>query len=366
MASKTKRYLGLPAVALVSAWLAACGGGGGSDDDGTAAAPVPAPAPAPTPEPGPAPAPEPGPAPAPEPGPAPAPEPGPAPAPEPGPAPAPEPGPAPAPEPGPAPAPEPGPAPAPEPGPAPAPEPGPAPAPEPGPAPAPGSAAQCVDTLALVAGTRYLLDYQITGQTTGTVKSDNLVVGPRTFEGIAATEVKAVTTTSYTGLPVAQTEAYNYVGVNGLTALTYGGTAVVDVMGSTANVKTVMTPPVALPYDLAAGASFTQDVTYTVTTTITVGGMSLPTTTTTMSRHKTTFNGVEQITVPAGTFTACKFTLEDTDITAGGAGTASVATNWLAVGSGVPVRNESAGAGGVVNVMALTAGSINGAPIQPR
>ncbi len=74
----------------------------------------------------------------------------------------------------------------------------------------------------------------------------------------------------------------------------------------------------------------------------------------------------QSITVPAGTFNACRFTMENTDTTPGGSGGTSVATNWIAVGSGVPVRNESPVAGSsVVNVTALTSGTVNGSPVRP-
>ncbi len=197
-------------------------------------------------------------------------------------------------------------------------------------------------------------------------------MGPKTFEGISATEVRALATTSFTGLPVTQTEALNYVGVDasGLVSLSYGGTAPSEMttggMPMITNIKTVITPPFRFPYNLGVGESYTQENTYSVSGNSIVMGFETPIPpTSTTSTSKITFNGIEQITVPAGTFSACKFTEEDINPQSGGTVQESVSRTWMAVGSGVPVRNESVGEGGVTNVMALTSGTINGAQIRP-
>ncbi|MFA7667461.1 MAG: hypothetical protein WCY32_15235, partial [Burkholderiaceae bacterium] len=70
---------------------------------------------------------------------------------------------------------------------------------------------------------------------------------------------------------------------------------------------------------------------------------------------RVTFNGVETVTVPAGSFQACKFTHEDGERVGGQINYTSSSTNWLAVGSGVPVRHENS-----EGVMELTRGQING------
>lgn len=222
-----------------------------------------------------------------------------------------------------------------------------------------------MDSLATVTGTRMILNNQLTGQTTGTFVSDSTVTGPKTFEGISAIEVKVVSTADVSGVGSGTTDVFNYIGVSGLTAYSYGATTQVGSGMAAVTNKTVFSPPVQFRYDLAPGESFIQEYASTATLTYAIPGVP-PNVTTVNTRQKVTFVGVEQITVPAGTFNACKFSIENTDVTPGGSGGTSVATNWVAVGSGVSLRNESPVQGSsTVNVTALTSGSINGVPVTP-
>ena len=72
---------------------------------------------------------------------------------------------------------------------------------------------------------------------------------------------------------------------------------------------------------------------------------------------KTTYVGQESVTVPAGTFNACKFT-EDATATFDGQTSTSTATTWMAVGSGQFLKSVSEG-----DTNELVSASINGEPV---
>jgi hypothetical protein len=218
-----------------------------------------------------------------------------------------------------------------------------------------GAASQCVDNLALVAGTRYLLDYRLSGgPQTMEYTSDSQVLGPKVFEGNQTTEVKALVITTS---PVSTTtESFNYVGVDGGFSVSYGGTSTMDLAGvGTTDVKTVFVPPQRFAYNLAAGESYSQVYEARTTSTTTVFGVPNTQQTTVNVAQRITFNGIESVTVPAGTFQACKFTIEE-GASAGAYDSSS--TNWLAVGSGVPVKNQSEN-----GVLELLRGQVNGTAV---
>jgi hypothetical protein len=107
--------------------------------------------------------------------------------------------------------------------------------------------------------------------------------------------------------------------------------------------KSVYTPPwVDRWYGLAIGQSATQSwtdtTTMTTTTTITLPGLPAQTTTNTSTSTSSSsltvkYVGRESVTVPAGTYNACKFEHSDTE-----SGTTSVTTQWVIVGVGLPVK----------------------------
>jgi hypothetical protein len=62
--------------------------------------------------------------------------------------------------------------------------------------------------------------------------------------------------------------------------------------------------------------------------------------------------GQEQVTVPAGTYSTCKFEVTTAD-------SPVVTTSWVIVGKGIPVHTSSSGSDGVT--IKATAITLNGA-----
>ena len=208
-----------------------------------------------------------------------------------------------------------------------------------------------------------MYDYSgiITGQQTVVSTVGNIT----SFEGSSAREMTATTTGSNTiaGLTVAidtELKSYQNAAANGETTQ-YGVLlrAVTPTGGFalTTNSKTVFAPPwVDRRYTLTAGQSIVQ--TYAGTTTSTTTGFpGLPTTPTTANvsvSQTVRFVGKESVTVPLGTFQACKFEEFAT------ATPSEVTTNWLAVGNGVLLRSSATTTQGTQVIAARTL-LINGA-----
>ena len=169
-----------------------------------------------------------------------------------------------------------------------------------------------------------------------------------TFEGNSAAEWSGTQTTNYAGQPSTVSRTKTYMRVEGLEILMFGGTAEITtpVAGST---KIVFTPPYRnRRYALDVGETDTH--TFTSTTTGTFGGFTLPPTTST-STETIRYLGRETVTVPAGTFQTCKFEID------------GVTTTWEIVGKGLAAKTSSSSQG-TTFTLELTAGSINGAPVQ--
>ena len=118
-------------------------------------------------------------------------------------------------------------------------------------------------------------------------------------------------------------------------------------------------------YDLDAGASFDQQYDSALVTDIPSPFPGVPGGSTTVDStvdRTTTYHGREQVTVPAGTFDACKFTdVVSTTTDASGTGPStdtSTTTRWMAVGSGIFLKSIS---GGDENV--TVSYSIDGVPV---
>lgn len=268
------------------------------------------------------------------------------------------PAPSPAPAPEPAPSPTPAPSPAPAPTPAPAPEPAPSPSPAPAPAPSAGAASDCFNLAYTTVGTTWKLDYQVSGAVTGTSSSESVVRPRTTFAGTPnLIEIAQTITTTYTAPAqlAGTTTATNSIfeDVDGTDFLFYGSRQTVAAAGSTFTTTNVISPAVRdRQYSLGVGESFT--VTQNTVTSVTGLPVAVPDTTTSIT-YTVTYRGQESITVPAGTFTACKF--ERTD-------SSGTSTNWIAKTSGAPVRSLTADGNGVQTVLELLATSrVNGAPV---
>lgn len=245
----------------------------------------------------------------------------------------------------------------------------PAPAPAPPPAPAPGgTAGQCYD-LALneTPGTNINVSYTYGGPVTGNQTVDATVGVLTTFEGQSAVENAVKTTGSNTvaGITTAiDTNGKYYSRRTAAAEVTVYGlvlTTTLQVAGFTVPTesKSVWSPPwVDRRFSLAQGALLTQ--TYSGSTTSTIGGIAgaPPTVTVTPATVSSTtkFVGVESVTVPAGTYSACKF--EDYAV----ATPTEITTSWLIVGKGILVKSL-ANTGSGTQTIEATAVKLNGAAL---
>ena len=305
-----KRLLAVAILAGLSVSLAACGG---SDDD----SPDPTP-PAPQPEPGP--------------------------------------GPSPTPDPGPGPAPEPGPGPTPDPGPGP----GPGPSPEPTPDPGTGGSGECFNLDLFQVGTTWRLEYNVSGVTTGTSQSEARVVRRTDFAGRSALETELTNTTALAGVPVVSNTVFNYADtIGGNLIEQYGNILTTSLAGiSTRTVVTFVPPWSEMRWALGAGQTETYNYTLRSETTITGSPVPLPPSVVETAVSGTlTYQGRESVTVPLGTFNACKFTqVSDGDTT----------VEWYAPGTGLAVKTVTTdGGGGGSSTLEMTVGRVNGVSIVP-
>ena len=153
---------------------------------------------------------------------------------------------------------------------------------------------------------------------------------------------------------VSRSDFYFTVDVGAKRSTNLGGKTETTVDGVPANSQEIeFVPGLLTRYDLAAGESYSQ--TYTSNSTVSFGGVPI---TDSQSNDMTVkYIGVVTVSVPAGSFQACKFEEEVTG-TASGTPFTGFRTYYLAVGKGVMVKEES---GNVTTV--LVSGNIDGNPI---
>ena len=174
--------------------------------------------------------------------------------------------------------------------------------------------------------------------------------GRSTFNGNSASEsTSTVQARSTSGNANSDSTTRSYIDlVSGASQFKLFGTSTQATASGFSISTTVTFEPFRLQrFDLSAGESYTQ--TYTIKTQSNFG--SAPDQTVT---SRVTFVGVERISVPAGSFEACRFLTEDTI----GSNTAS-STTWIATGSGTSIKTvsgntESVLVSGSTNGMALT------------
>ena len=214
------------------------------------------------------------------------------------------------------------------------------------------SASQCYNaTLYSTAGTTLRSVFNYSGPITGTQTVVATVNGTVTFEGNSTIESTATTTGTNTvsGITVptdTEVKTYQSAAANGQTTL-YGATgrttqSVAGFAFST-TFKTVYSPPfVNLQFTLTAGQTITQNYAGTTTTTTAAGATSASTTVNQSLR----FVGIESVTVPAGTFSTCKFEQWDN------ATPTQITTSYLAVGNGALVKSTGVSSQGTQTISA--------------
>ena len=219
-------------------------------------------------------------------------------------------------------------------------------APTPAPTSAPaasGPASECFNSSLAQIGSMQTLNYRSTanGATVNTSTTVEIVRNT-TFEGNNATEQKSTTS----GI-----ETFVYFALDGLTSRTFGSTTSIAAGGFTTDTKVVFNPPSEnRDFTLVAGGNYNR--TDNSTTTISVAGTNQSSSAS--STTTVTYQGQESVTVPAGTFTACRFTsVENAN------GTQTTTNQWIAKPAGVAVKSVSDS-----GTTELVSGSINGVAIQ--
>ena len=198
------------------------------------------------------------------------------------------------------------------------------------------------------------LDYQ--GTLTGTQHTESKLTSlSSTFNGVPnLTEVSFLTTgtnfVSGYAISTNTTGKAYYKVMSPTTAAVYGAAATAIVVGQSVTSTTTYTPPyVDGTANLAVGETGTFTQTGNV---VTSGPGSGPFTTS----YTVKFAGKESITVPAGTFNACRYEIS----TQGAGGVVSVSTNWLYRSF---VVKSSAASNGSTQIIQLKSATIHGAPI---
>lgn len=225
-----------------------------------------------------------------------------------------------------------------------------------------GSASNCYAPDQFVAGTRWVLDYQISGATTGTSHSDNEVTGNASFNGQSGIELVSSVDTSLSA-PIASSlntlvKTYSRADSAGVTVL--GATAATTLMSITTTTTTRYNPAyLDTRWGLAAGESITLNL--SGDSSISIPGLPTQPPIDFRSSLVVRFLGQEDVTVPAGSFSgACRFEVTSTDAD----GNRSVSNEWVtASGQGVAVKTVSV-SGGSTSTLVLTSGSFNGVPVR--
>jgi hypothetical protein len=191
-----------------------------------------------------------------------------------------------------------------------------------------GNAGECVNEALWQTGATYRTVYVTAGQRS---TSRGSIVGPQTCQsGAAGIRVDATTDSTQQGLSTTASTRTCISREGTLRILTSDSTTDTVITGLPVavppqTITAVFTPPALRRFDLNAGESYSQ--TYTARTSGTAGSAA---NTTSFTR---TFVGIETVTVPAGTFRACRF--DETSTTAGATARSS---EWIA-SIGLSVRS---------------------------
>jgi hypothetical protein len=111
-------------------------------------------------------------------------------------------------------------------------------------------------------------------------------------------------------------------------------TTVIEPAIATSTTTISFTPYRSDVFNLSAGQSFSEQFTTNLTFVVT----GFPISSTSEVKRTRQFNGIETITVPAGTFSACKFTENGTSTSQGQTTTDETSTLWVMTGDGLPLK----------------------------
>lgn len=183
----------------------------------------------------------------------------------------------------------------------------------------------------------------------------SVVVRAATFNGTPVTEAE------FTNVTAGVTSVgSSFFAPDGLNTIDYGGRVNSTAAGFSITVDTFFEPPfVDRTGSLKAGETFSATRTGRRVTKTTGAPVPIPDSTVNFSdRPSITFVGIESVTVPAGTFQACKFT-DNTD-------PSQVVTEWIGVGNGIALKSSQRPPSSSSDVTTeLISASINGQAIRP-
>ncbi|MFT3802094.1 MAG: hypothetical protein QM766_12830 [Burkholderiaceae bacterium] len=208
------------------------------------------------------------------------------------------------------------------------------------------------EALYQTAGTTSNLRYAVTRSGAAkTLAVAQTVEAPEAVGGVMANKLTVRETLESAGAASAVYEGAQYLRLEADQVRLLGSASSVKRGQTTATRRVSLSAPlVDLDFSLEPGASTTGSATVSTTYDPAIGqAVPFPLQTTVR------FDGLETITVPAGTFeNACRFTVDVT--------TSSVrrTVRWIAAGSGVLLRSESGG-----DTQELVSGSINGQGVTP-
>ncbi|WP_298213024.1 hypothetical protein [Acidovorax sp.] len=222
-----------------------------------------------------------------------------------------------------------------------------------------GGASECFNRALITPGTTYQWDMQglVAGKSMAWLDAATLV-GGATFEGTSGlVETRRTLTMELDGSPRMVQNIRDYLRLDetaGPVVVTYGIQSEMTLPGGagTMGVRSVFAPAARhRDFTLGVGESYT----YTSTSVNTTTFVGVETTETTTDSHSVAYLGQTQITVPAGTFTACQFRSQFAE---------GPMDSYVAKGSGLPlviVGND--GDGNRVRFEMRASSRINGVPV---
>lgn len=192
-----------------------------------------------------------------------------------------------------------------------------------------GNAAVCFNALLAAPGTKIVNHHRTTDTESNIVVNSiyNMEIkSTTTFNGQSV--LHSTSTMSTDGTPFAgSSTSYFTVDVDAKRSNTVG-TLVETTSPVAITSSTIIHPGILMRFDLATNQSYSQ--TYTSITTTTTAGASNEVEV--VTNVVTTFKGMETITVPAGTYSACRFEVVETGM---------VGTRWVAANKGMELRFTS-------------------------
>lgn len=213
------------------------------------------------------------------------------------------------------------------------------------------AASVCFNPEMLAQGTTVNVVFNSTDKENGGVvrfRVNEQVLGQESFGGRVGTHFHSEVSATGASPSESNTDSYVAVDLSRKRITVFGVEAELTSPISATNTATI-TPGILERFDLAAGESFSQTHT-TMVKTVSQGHTAEHVEN--VKRVKT-YLGVDSVTVPAGTFDACKF-VEETTLN----GVSGETTRWFGVGNGELIKEDNDS-----TLTELISSEINGTPI---